>query len=518
MLSKLNPQEMIGVLRRDAWHHRRALAAVFAVVLVTLPLIGGGVPKQYTSSTTIYVEERNILGPLMKGTAVQGEVADRARVAQEMISGRKLMAQVLRENGFIGPQTTAKEKEALINAMVARTEITNRGKNLIHIEYSDGDPERAAAVTQDLAEQFIAASHEAKVEESQAAYDFITEQVREYETSLAGSEGKLKSFIESESGARPGADVEVARRVADLRTREEQIAQELREARILASTLEQQLSAKASSSAAQARTQGLRARESELLGRLADLRLSYTDEHPDVRRTERQLANVRAQIQQVQSSPASAGSNVASAGGGGELQTVLGDLERESYRVNAEIETLESRLAETRERLDEESGRQRQISAVERKLSGLERDFEMNENFHRDLLQRREMAKVSLDLARAGKGITLRIDEPAHVPQRPSGLQPIHFIAAAPLLALAFPFGAVVALNQFDPRVRHSSLLVREFQLHDVIEIPQHRTRWELLRQQSATVAAVLIAAAGIGGFIVASLWINPGLISQVIA
>ena len=92
---QLSYAQTLDLLLKEAFVFRRAVVGIFIVVNVVT--IGSGLflPMQYTSSSTIVVDEKNIIEPLMKGTAVTTDVTDRAKLAREVIFGRKLMGQVV---------------------------------------------------------------------------------------------------------------------------------------------------------------------------------------------------------------------------------------------------------------------------------------------------------------------------------------------------------------------------------------------------------------------------------------
>ena len=72
-----DPLVHVRTLLLDAYRYRRVLVAVFVIVNAVVVTIGVNWPKKFTSATTLFVEERNILGPLMKGAAEQTDVIDR---------------------------------------------------------------------------------------------------------------------------------------------------------------------------------------------------------------------------------------------------------------------------------------------------------------------------------------------------------------------------------------------------------------------------------------------------------
>jgi len=192
---------------------------VISFVIVNLIAISAGYnwPKQYISSTTVYIEEENILGPLMQGTAVQTDVVDRGRNAKEIIFGRKMLQEILVMGGWMDSSPTPTEQEQLMNSIIKRTTVTNVGRNLVEISYKDVDPEKAYNITKGLADLLIEGSLSAKALESESAFKFIDKQVKEYEEKLRNSEEALKSFRSNNIDFREGAEANVAQRISQFR-------------------------------------------------------------------------------------------------------------------------------------------------------------------------------------------------------------------------------------------------------------------------------------------------------------
>ena len=152
----------------EAFRYRRIIAVTFVVVYTLALLAGLTWPKGYTVSTTILVDEKSIIQPLMQGAAVPTEAVDRARLAREIIYGRKIMAQLVTD-GEGGNTLSPEALEREINGLMGETTITNVGRNLIRIEYSNEHPEIAYARAKRLAELYIEESTAAKAADATLA-------------------------------------------------------------------------------------------------------------------------------------------------------------------------------------------------------------------------------------------------------------------------------------------------------------------------------------------------------------
>jgi hypothetical protein len=109
------------------------------------------------------------------------------------------------------------------------------------------------------------------------------------------------------------------------------------------------------------------------------------------------------------------------------------------------------------------------------------------------MIQRRENAKLSMNIDQQGQGMTYRIQETPVIPLTSEGPQPIVFIAAAPFIAALLPIGLCFAYVLADPRLRYGALSRSKLPdgIDIVVNIPsyeketfhifQSRTNWMLI-------------------------------------
>lgn len=430
--------------------HRVFIAVSFVLLSIAALYVGSEWPQVYSSYTSIYVEEQNIIGPLMQGAAVPTEVLDRSSIAREIIYGRKLLQKVIDDLGLVNESASPSRIERVIEGIKYRTNVTGR-RNLISISYQDSDPQMAYQITKTLADLFIAESLADKARESEAAFQFIEQQAAEYKEKLIKSEEELKRFRSENMEARPGIVGEIGRRNTELENRLDQISQELREAKIRKASLMRQLSGEATVATNFSRAEQYKTRIAELQAQLDTLRLSYHETYPDI-------IQLKAQIQDLRDAVAREGSGGGSSGGTVDERVLANplyqELQRSLYQTNTLIETLTARLEQTQLALGDQAELGKRVQDYEARLSELTRDYEVNREIYADLTRRRESARVSMNLDREHKGLAMRIDEPAYIPHKPSGPQFMHFAMAGPVMALLLPIGLVVAFRHFDPRIR----------------------------------------------------------------
>jgi polysaccharide chain length determinant protein (PEP-CTERM system associated) len=458
------------------------------------------------SSTTIVVEDKRVIQPLMEGAAVATSVADRARLAREILHGRKVMNQILEVAGWMKDNPSLEQQDKIIKLLTAQTSITNVGRDIIRIQYKDSDPERVFLTTKKLAELLISESHETKAAESKSAFDFIYKQTEEYHAKLINAEEQLKEFRSANLDTRPGSDVGIGARVGQLQGRIDQTSQDLKEAEVRKISLEKQLSGEAEVATVLSREGQFRSRIAELQSRLETLRLSYHETYPDVVQLKHQIADLNQAIidERKRREEAKAAGRITID------ESVINNpqyqqLRHELTQTKINIDMLTARIAVTRRDLAAQIDRGKRVHGGEATLAELTRDYQVNRDIYQDLLRRRENARVSMNLDMDNRGLAIKVQEPAVFPREPSGLRFVHFIIVGFVLAIALPLGLLYTRLYSDPRIRRGSIMVDKRKLPLLAVVPhlwspsdiksvRQELEWILLAF-SGTVLFVLVLA-----------------------
>jgi protein tyrosine kinase modulator len=452
------------ILLSEMLRWRYALAGAFVAITVGFVVVGLNWPKTYTASTTIYVEERNIIQPLMQGTAVATTSTDRAKIARELIFSRKILNPTMEHAGWLTKNTSKIGQERISEYVKNHTRIANVGANLIRIDCEDSDPKRAYETAQQFANLFIQESTTAQTRESTDAFEFINSQVNIYHDKLASAEQALKEFRSSHVDARPGTEAEVTAKITQLQGVVEKTSLAIKEARIKEKALADQLSGEAAIASSVTREGQFVARIAELQNRLDTLRLSYLDTYPDIVQLKHQIEELRVLVDEERKKREERSDAIRSGDPSAVEETVRVNpiyqkLRSDFLDTKTNIQTLTARLNETQQMLDTEVARARKLYGGEATLAELTRDYEVNRDIYHDLLKRRENARVSKNLDVDKQGLTMRIQEPAVLPVEPSGFRFLHFAIAGVALGILVPIGILVGLQQVDPRLRVPALV-----------------------------------------------------------
>ncbi|MCB1836477.1 MAG: hypothetical protein KDH99_02565 [Alcanivoracaceae bacterium] len=459
------------------WQQWQRLLVAFVAIALAMLSLGMVWPKTYTSYVTVMFDEKAIIQPLMEGAAVATAATDRARLAREVINSRSFLNQIIEFVGVMPTDADPLAWDLERDRMRKRISIATIPPNLIRIEYRDKNPQRAYDVTARMADLFIQETRDLKASESSEAFAFIDEQVREYHQKLVEAERNLKDFRSENLDARPGTDAAISTRISQLNTSLEAATLELAETRIREKSIERQLSGEAALEVSLSREGQFQSQIAVLQGELDQLRLSYHETYPDIVRIKHQIEDLKTQISQEQSRREAEQQRARQQGrvyvdDRVRLSPVYQQLRQQLSDTRTQIATLEARKSELEQMLNEEINRGRRVHTGEMLLAELTRDYEVNRDIYRDLLRRRENARVSMSLDEGQQGLSLRVYEPAFLPLKPTGLRFLHFMILGLILAVLIPVAYLVARVQLDPRVRSVEQLTNRLGYRVLASVP----------------------------------------------
>ncbi len=498
--------ELPEILWVEARRRRFALVLLFAAIAALGLLLGTFWPKKYSSATSILVQESNIIKPLMEGRAVATANADHASIAREVIFSRKIMDDILAAGGWMKSKPGAVEQERIIEGIKDRTTLSNLRENLIRIEYSDSNADRAFLVTKRLADLFIQESLAAKERESREAYEFISNQVNDYRQKLTDAEDKLKVYRAKNVDASPGSETDTKTRISELRSQIEAARMEAMEQRSKEHALVEQLSSESAISAVETREMQYRSRLAELQGELDKLLLTYTDRHPDVVRVRHQMQDLQDQVKgaQAQQQLAKAAGTPAARDEAVTINPLYQELRSKQAEVRRNAAAAQSRMSVSESLLQSELDRSRRIADSANVLSELTRDYEVNRDIYQDLLKRRENARVSMNLDADHRGLTFNIQEPAQLPLRPLGFRFLHFGMAGIGLGIALPLALLFGLVQWDPRLRSANQLEQFTGVPVLASVPTYANARDRRATRVRDVVLVLLLVAVVAAYAIA--------------
>ncbi|HKT69120.1 MAG TPA: hypothetical protein VJP83_06770, partial [Terriglobales bacterium] len=278
---------------RRRWWILGTLLAVWAAAWISAWML----PCRYRSETTIIIDELQV--PAEAGSGLQ----ERLQTLTPQILSRARLQRIIQDLKLYGAGGPA--REALVNQMrrdvkVQPLQVSGRPSELaaFTISYSAASPALAQQVTTRLTSLFIEENVRTRVQRSQQATSFLETQLQDARAWLQKQESRLQQFKAQYQGQLP-SETQANLSLRDgLENRLQNATQELQRAHqqklYLASLLAQyrqlRVNAGSSSNAPAGTPPALDAELARLHHQVAELRLRYTDAHPDLVRLREQVA------------------------------------------------------------------------------------------------------------------------------------------------------------------------------------------------------------------------------------
>ncbi len=466
-------QELEKVLdqARSAWRFRwLALATAFAVALVGWTGVFA-LPDRYEADARVFVDTRTALKPALQGlTNDQNVEAQINYVRQSLLEGPQL-ENIARDTGVL-PATVTDERARgkILDAFANRVSLSvssagtqsderSSAGTIYTFTYFDENRDRGLKVVKTLLDTFVEQTLGGKREGSEQAQQFLAAQIKDYEQRLSTAEDKLADFKKRNVGLMPseqGGYFAQLQKETDAAKKSET---DLSVALSRRDELTRQLHGDVAISAAGASTSSAGvpgvggndtlSRIQEVQAKLDELRLKYTDKHPDVIAAEATLEELKqrraAELESLKRGDAGA---VASSGAGN--NPVYQNVELELNKEEVEIAALRRELAQHQTTVADLRERLNSAPQVEAEFQQLNRDYDVNKAQYTALLESYQKARLGERADNAGS-VRFEVVLPPSSPVVPVWPKRSALLAGILLAAIAAGAGVAFALHLVNP-------------------------------------------------------------------
>ncbi len=452
-------EQVIGYLR-GVWLKRRyILIAVWILcpigwVMVTM------LPSQFTSEARIHADTRSILQPLLRGLAIQTDPTRELELMVKTLLSRGNLETIARNVDADVRAKNSRQYEQIINDLESNIKIHAAGReNLYSISYSGSDPLYVKNVVQAALNVFVENALSEQRLDTDNASKIITTQIEDYESRLVDAEQKLAEFkreyfnfmpssgsgyrgqLEQNKGALETAEFQLN----ETRTRLDSVRSQMRKEEL-----------RAKNDVSRVRTE-YDDRIDMLQQRLDDLLFRYTEKHPDVKETRRQLEELQ-DLKDTKLAGFTAEQTLKNNLVYQDLKLNYGQLENEVASLSTRVEQFKTRIAELQDSLDK-------VPDVEAKLTALTRNYNITKEKYEQLLSRKESALISKSVDNSSDDIKFRIIDPPRVPDKPSGPPRAFLLVAVLIFSMGAGVGASFLFSQISPVISSSRDLVQALEL-----------------------------------------------------
>ena len=414
-------------------------------------------PDDYQASARVYVDTQSILKPLLAGMTSVPNVDQQVTFMRRTLISRPNVERVMRMVDLDIKAQTVRDREQMIDDLTSQIRIGGTDRDDIYtISYNNSNPRLGKDVVQSLLTIFVEGSVGGKKQDSDKAVQFIEDQIKSYEEKLAVGENALKDFKIRNMGLLPRQGGDYASKMNELSDALNQAKLEYLEADQSRSAIKRQIAGEEpapvlGSAAEESPNPELDGRIQALNKNLDQLRMQFTEEHPDIVSAKRLIAQLEARkADEAKKHVRPAGANFSPM-----LQQMNVALSVEEARVAA----LQARVGEYASRLARLRAQSTAAPEVEAELAQLNRDYQVNKENYSKLVERREAARLSGDLSTASDMMTFRVIDPPTAPVTPIGPNRPRLCSLVFGVALLAGLGTALLMSQVRPTfVSQSSL------------------------------------------------------------
>lgn len=377
------------------------------------------IPDRYQATARVYVDTQSLLKPLLIGLTVEPNVEQQIKLMTRQLVSRPTLEKVARMTDLDVKAKTPEQTEAMLDGLARNITIADAGReNLYTISYQDASGDLAKKVVQSLLTIFVETSLGKTRQDITSSQRFIEEQLRQYQQKLVEAENALTEFKRKNIGMMPGQGGDYYAKLAETSALLRQAQLDQQEAVNRRNQLKRQLADEepelSAAAAALPSNSEIDTRIQALQKQLDQLRLQYTDLHPDIQGTKRLIEQLEAQKKADQSGR---GSDPT----GARIQNpVYQQLTIAIAEADATVASLSARVGEYQRRYGELRNASNMIPQVEQEYTQLMRDYNVYRQNYDALLKRRESVTMSGEVESKTDTVDFRVIDPPFVPSQPA--------------------------------------------------------------------------------------------------
>ena len=448
-------QDVVGIIRRRKWYLLVPAVVIFLIAAVAAVAL----PRKYRSTATILIEAQEVPGEYVKANITSFADQRLQTINQRIMGTPRLIEMIKRFNLYkdlrnsvtmeeIVTKMTKDIKFATISADVLdpRSGRPSQATIAFSVSYTGTTPESAQLVANELSSLYMEENLKEREKQSVGTSKFLKEEMQTIHTSLAGIEGKIASFKQSNINSLPELSG-VNMQAFDQADRDiKQLNDQLRTLREREGYLQSQLSS-VQPELATSDKEALR----QLRLRQGDLKSRFSDQYPDVVKTKAEIKALEMQIKSANMDPS----------GNKPDNPAYITLDSQLAGVRSEIESARRQISDVVSRRE---SYQKRIMASPRVEEGYKNLLVERNNLQQkyDDLSRKAMeAKMAHGMEKEQLGERFTLVDPARLPERPFSPNVPAILLIGLILGLGSGVGMAALKESGDQSVRSADDLAR---------------------------------------------------------
>lgn len=402
-----------------------ALVGIAAGYALSLSL-----PEKYTSHTVVLVEQP-VVGTNYVNPVVSEDLNQRLASMKEQILSRTRLQNLVEKFQLYKKDVSRVPMEVLVERLQRSIAVSSLSPMPgtqapalpgFNVDVTLGEARVAQQVCYEITSMFMEKNLRLRQQQAEDTTQFLAKQLEEAKDKLDKQDAKLAAFQTRYVGALPEDDKTTLTLLTGMTPQLEAVTQSLNQARQDKAFIESMLSQSEASLAPLAEGQNSETLEQQLGGlqkQLTSLQATETDEHPDVVKLKKEIAELQKKIEEAAAAPQKQPTEqkpkmpVAEPSQIQQLRAQLHEKEVAIRLKTAEQEGLERQIKVLQSRV--------QLSPkIQQELKPLTRDYQTALNFYNDLLKKRNESQMATELENRQQGEQFRVLDPPSLPERPS--------------------------------------------------------------------------------------------------
>jgi polysaccharide chain length determinant protein (PEP-CTERM system associated) len=421
--------EYIEMLRNRIWY------IVIPFILIVTGTSGYAIfaPRLYKASTLVLVSPQRIPEAFVQAT-VTSKVEERLQsIAQEVLS-RTRLEQIIGEMKLYQKEQKTRSREDLVALMQKDIKIElptrkDESKGFFTIAYIGHDPSVVATVANKLASQFIEENLKLREQQAVGTTEFLATEMVASKAKLDELETAVTQYKRRNMGELPEQRDSNIKILEQLQNQNQRVGENLRAAQDRKLLIQKQLSDlelltgsqdtavygkdRRSAPETAAEKKGFYELQKDFLTKtLEELRVKYTENHPDVIATKKKLADIETKKDSKETVAAIEAYDAKKDPRYKELQNQLAMTDRNIARFEEDERNISNQLGKYRARIE-------QTPAREQDMASLLREHQSTKETYERLQKKSQDAQQAENLEKRQKGEQFRIIDPARIPEKP---------------------------------------------------------------------------------------------------
>lgn len=456
-------EQILGVLR-GVWRRRWLVLGVTWLVCIVGWVWIYLLQNEYRAQARIYVDTQSLLRPLLAGMAIQPNLDQQVDLMTRTLVSRPNLEKVARMTDLDLRAKDPKALEALYAGIAKRIRLEGTTReNLYTIGFVHANPDLSKRVVQALLTIFTEHSLGGTRQDLTDTQKFIEDQLKSYEARLLEKEKELEEFKRRNVGLMPGQGGGYFSRVESIDESLRQAQLQLEEAVNRKKQLQQQLAdqeetittAPIAPPPVMASNTMLDNRISALQTQLDNLRLRFTDLHPEIQRVRNLIATLQEQkAKEEEAVRAAEAARVKENPVAVKAQNpVYQQLAVAIAEADANVASLQARVRQFQQQRAELLRKVDLIPQLESELAQITRDYELYKRNYAELLARRESVAMTGEVEAKTDAVEFRVIDPPRVETKPAWPNRPLLISVTPLGGLGAGMALAFLLAQLRPTV-----------------------------------------------------------------